>query len=1342
MSNKGMSAGKIVGITCGSLVGFFVLLPMFFFFVSNLGFGYGGESAIYLLLIAGVVVWLVRRNKRSKIDNLVVTPSVSAQVATPQPNVQPIQSSGDIATTVCQHSFSAEDLAGKATITCPCGYKFKTKDLLDYQKLSADYLRIEQNLMAVRQRLVAATTSYAPSVTSQQTVTTAPVVRKARKAKASLSLQQWLIMGASAIIVIAGSIFVSTNLDTFPEEGFLGVTLGVGIGTAILAFWGRKFSVMLANFMATFSSAMVMFSILVAGDILNESFTWETAPAWYWTLNLFIVSLVSFVLARFKANFGWKIISIASLAASALVFTFGDLVERFGIGSGSFAWFSAATTVAGVLVAILSNQVANIKFQIAKGTEDLEYEKDLAKREDDALEKFSLFSVAGFGLLSIGYLVLNVLSFGEKPEPVSFTVFALVSVLAIATRSFWIGALSSEKDSVARINAWLRVYTYPVVAIALNTWFLFIDPSNYWLGVLGTTLIMFATLAIGFYVKRVAEYPLAVQVAHIATAASWILWYVGVDKEIYEYLAAFGIFLVSFGLSLIYQSFLGSGRNSTIAASVFHFLGLGLLYLAVTGGGRNFYWFGYEQSRVVFSSNTLEYALVALGLILLAVSYSPLVALVNKKLGKAIESGTQLTIFILTTILTALLAIHSDTATTSTSQVYLVSVLAGCALVTGLLGSRSKTLGSLLLRYSYTFQGVLALKLAISMTNNEDVLFTGVALLLIAALNYAISWIGKVKSSVWVGYGYSLGGLLFVAIAQRDELPISAHLALVIVAALALNFVLRIVDKRVSSRYTTYFSLISVFGLTLSSILINLGDWQNDGDAAQIWLGLGTLGLVAVAAGVAAELKRVSSDRIAMALRVTGLSYMFIAFLTVATFYMGDEAIEAFGAENLDAARRIAVSAIFAVIAFRQLQVSSAAKSATTNGWFTLSYLAPVTIALISSDLIRNSIDLDKFNLEIYTVPLAIAFALPTIFNKAASEGFRRLVGMDVPLLFPVAASAIYSLTQNVNEEATAYRLVASTAILAAYSLFRFSKESSRLWAILEYTGLLGLGLSLAQLVEVLAPDLLEGPELFGLGAAGAIALGNMNLKKVFDFKSTLFTHGLPLFTLVLPSIIHTYTTLDTSIQLTSPTQITRILAVLVIALLALILGMRSGNLGIAVAGGASLSLLILPITWANAEQSADYETTVALRALGISLFLFLLLGGLRSINKLPNSSYLYLGIPSVVALGPSLFLTFTSIGNTSLTQVDWWRFGILMVATVTLLVVGALRSLGGLFFPGLVGVIVGVLPYAFQPIARESWFLWVVLLLIAGVMVWIAVRLEQLRKLGKSSASWLKTLR
>ena len=605
-----------------------------------------------------------------------------------------------------------------------------------------------------------------------------------------------------------------------------------------------------------------------------------------------------------------------------------------------------------------------------------------------------------------------------------------------------------------------------------------------------------------------------------------------------------------------------------------------------------------------------------------------------------------------------------------------------------------------------------------------------------------MAWIGKNKSSVWLAYGSSLAGLLAFATTLRDDLLISAHLALMIVVSLALNYVLRIVDKRVAEKYTSYFSLISVFGLTISSFLINFEQWTNPANSGQILFGLLILVLVAGLATGFAELSRFGSGKAGIALRVAALGYLLLAYSTVARFTLDEQMSAKYGAENLLGWRQIFVAAVFAVVVFRQLQISSKQKSNTTTGWFALSYLAPVTIALTTSELLRNSVDLDKFNLELFTVPLAIALAIPALFNSAAPKSLKRLIGMDVPLLFPVAASALYSLTQNINEESTVYRLVASTAILAAYSWFRFSKSQSKLWAALEYAGLLGLGLSLAQLVEVVAPDLIDGPELFGLGAAGAIVLGNRNLKKVLEFKSTIFTFGVPLFALVLPSVIYTYTTLDTSIQLTNPTQIIRIVTVLLIALAALLLGVRNGNLGTALAGGASLSLLLVPITWASAGQSSDYETTVALRALGISLFLFLFLGGLRSINKLPDSSYLYLGIPSVVALGPSLFLTITSIGNSSLTRVDWWRFGILMVATVTLLVVGALRSLGGLFFPGLVGVIVGVLPYAFQPIARESWFLWVILLLIAGVMVWIAVRLEQLRKLGKSGASWIKSLR
>ena len=215
MSKQPLSAGKIVGITCGSLLGVFVLLPLFF---SLLAFGGAGSSTSILPLVGvGLILYFILRNRRknNEIPVQVVAspvPAVSAQKPTTSSYV-----GGDIPTTVCQHSFNAEDLANKTTVTCPCGYKFKTKDLLDYQKLSADYLRIEEKLLAVRQRLVASTTAVTPVAAARTAAPVVAVAPKVRKAKSTLSLQQWLIMGASAIIVVAGSIFVSTNLNSIEE---------------------------------------------------------------------------------------------------------------------------------------------------------------------------------------------------------------------------------------------------------------------------------------------------------------------------------------------------------------------------------------------------------------------------------------------------------------------------------------------------------------------------------------------------------------------------------------------------------------------------------------------------------------------------------------------------------------------------------------------------------------------------------------------------------------------------------------------------------------------------------------------------------------------------------------------------------------------------------------------------------------------------------------------------------------------------------------------------------------------------------------------------------------------
>jgi len=1336
MSKKPASAGKIVGITCASIFGAVVILPGI---LTTLVFsGFGGLSSWLFPILIGLVVFLVIRSRRRSREaaNLgYPTQSQPAPAAYSAPIAaapEPIQTSGMYATTVCQHSFSAEDLAGKTNVTCPCGHTFKTKDLLDYKSVSAKFLKIEQDLSNIRQRLIASMTgSAAPAQAQVAGPVAAQPKPQIRKAKTTLSLQQWLIMGASAIIVFAGSVFVSVNLNTLPSEAFLAVTMTVGIGTGVLAFWGRKFSVMLANFMATFSSAMLMFSILVIGDILFP-FRWDTAPASWWALDLFIVSAVAVVLTRFKSNFGWKIISIAGLAATGLVFAIGELGSRFEFRTPSFGWIAAVLGLTGLLVALASDHVSKFKFAIDKGTPDHEYEMDLAKREDGALKKFTFYTFAFFMVLALQWPITSGLALGSAPEPLSFSAFALVTVLALATKSIWSGAVFSEEGSLEKLTNWLHIFAFTTLSLAVGAWVAFSVGDDYWSGLFGTIVIIFAIVGLGFNIKRFAKFPVAVQTAQIATALSWIIWYAGAH-DFYDFTAAVSLLLITFAASMLYQCWLGVSRSSVTVASIIHFVGVGALVLRIV----------LDKE---YNPLSLEHALISLGVIAIAVCYAPATALVNRKLGKEFELGAQNLIFILSTLAAFIVTFPIVGVDSPADYLYLAAVTGGGALVAGigstLLAQKQQPLSSLLLRYSYAFQGMLVFAMLYCSRSTEDMIYPGVTLVALAALNYAMAWIGKIGSSVWVAYGSSIAGVLLLANYQKDALLISAHLALLIVIGLVLNYLLRIVDKRVDGKYTNYFSLISVFGLTVSSLVINSESWTDSANSGQILFGLLILVVVgAIAAGLA-EVARFGAGSAGIALRVAGLGYLFLAFVTVASFYLNEEMNEKYGADNLVSWRRIFVALVFAVIVFRQLQISSKEKSETTIGWFALSYLAPVTVALLASDLLRNSVDLDKFNLELVTIPLAIAIALPAIFNSVLPDSLRRLIGLDVPLLFPVAASAIYSLSQDINDASTMYRLVASTAILAGYSFWRFGKSQIMLWAVLEYAGLVGLGLSLAQLVEVLSPNLLEGPELFGVGAAAAIAVGNINLRKVVDFKSTIFTHGLPLFTLVLPSVLFTFTALDSTSELTSPSQIIRIVSVLVIALVALLLGIRNGNLGIAIAGGASLSLLLLPITWATAGASSTAENTIALRALGISLFLFLFLGGLRSINRLPDSSYIYLGIPSVVALGPSLFITLTSIGDSSLTRVDWWRFGITMAATVTLLVVGALRSLGGLFFPGLVGVVVGILPYAFQPIARESWFLWVVLLLIAAVMVWIAVRLEQLRKLGKSGASWIKTLR
>ncbi|MSY62811.1 MAG: hypothetical protein F2662_01510, partial [Actinobacteria bacterium] len=528
MSQQKSNVGKIIGFTCLGIIA----IPTILGTITTLAFTGNLSSLVWVLLIGAAVPIIVISNKRQKkkiaaweaSQQPIAMRSAPQQSATPMPAVAPISSARAVGfeTSVCQHVFTEADLKDKESVTCLCGYSYSVKNLREYAQLTKRFNETQQKLVMLERALLEGTrvqSSQAPVSAPAQAArvpvlnkpaiapqtakpVVAPVVKRKRVA---LSAQQWLVMGAAAITVLAGSVFVSTAIQAgLPSEIFLLITLGVGAVTGFLAFWGRKFSVMLVNFMATFSSAMQMFSMLIIGDMLFE-FAWDSAPAWWWAVVLLAVSAIAFVLARFKANFAWKLLSIASLLASASALVLGPLSDLYSLGSGSFGWLAATCTVAGVGLALVSKMVANYKYVVPKDSQDVDYEKDLASREDAVVKTVSRIATALLLGGGLGYVLLGLLTtLISGIEPLSFTAFALVWVAAGAFQEKWISVLGASESGQKNLNFWQHIVGFVSLALALNSWVLFLSAGNLWIGVAGTSALFFTGAVLVAKVKRVA----------------------------------------------------------------------------------------------------------------------------------------------------------------------------------------------------------------------------------------------------------------------------------------------------------------------------------------------------------------------------------------------------------------------------------------------------------------------------------------------------------------------------------------------------------------------------------------------------------------------------------------------------------------------------------------------------------------------------------------------------------------------------------------------------------------------------------------------------------------------
>lgn len=1549
----------------------------------------GAGAFAGFIVIAAIVILVIRANRKisttpAASNNLPPMPQLySSPIATTQAGAvqATLPTSGEYATAICVHSFSAADIKGKERVVCPCGYEFETALLRDYAKLRKQVVETQNQLDAtwrklqsiknaprvavptaqeVRPQVAASAPGARPAVQPRPT-TTAPVAAPKpveppkpviKRKKVTLAPQQWLIIGASVLIAIAASIFVQYGVSQdFPPEFYLLVTIPIAAVTGFMAIWGRKFSVMLANFMAAFSSSMQLASFLVIATIFvrgtaNE-FVWDGAPAWWWATDFLIVSIIAWLLARFKANFGWKVIALVGFVTSVMFFSFGPIRDAYPIEEGAFGLFASVNVAAAVVLALMSKSVRKFKFEVPKDSPDVEYEKDLAKREEVALQRFTLLATGVLAVLSIGYTAYSFLSGGLAIEPISFSIFAAIWLIAGAFQTRWVDGLTADEKLQDQINNVEHIIGFTATALALNAWVHLID--NLWLGVIGTAVLAAVAVLLGVKVKRVSAHPNAIRVAHFSLLASWLVWYLPDNLGDSQIQIALGLMLVLFGFTLLLQQWFKFSSFSNVAATVCHAIGLAALAFGVRVNGS-------------FDPKSLSYAFIALALILAFAVYSPITALIAKRhelqQGKDWNNG----LAVVTGIFAILITVPVN-AVNSADYLNIILMLGVSSLVVGILGQILKgafaTAKQLLINYSFIFQGVLALVMFTSIKSTADLQFISSVLLLLSVVNYVLAWLGKEKVRSYIAYGLGVLGIALALDPLKASLPTWSNLLLAIAGAILINLIQYLVAKRSEAKQYALLTFASVFVISLISILSNYDAWLNSEQSV-----IGLVELIAVALLSAALAERKISEQFKQLFRVNGLVYLVLAGLTFGSM----------GELNTVTLQRMLVAVLFGLITVRQLvQVSKAENQQVTNGWFALSYLGPVAAAILLNIYLVDNFGDTGLASEFYGLPLGLALAVPALFNRSLNKPAKALAGLDlpvlallllqavkglntlgssdtaltriaiallatagfaywrsvaekrlawvvagyvaggigslvtgyqlqtqvlpdvsgypelytvplalslllgaaflvrrvelaanlkqlvrvdapilvplvgsvlygvvqvanwqaervaitlallaafaywrsiaekrtawviagyvsgglvaidlanliqeriltgvfypelytllfsislvigsvflarqveldksrlqlfrvdIPVLIPVVVSIGYSISQGIDQVNSLSRLLASLLLFTAYTYWKLGQQKILAWGVLSYLGILGSLVTLVQLALTANLISWDGPELFSIAITLAIILGNLQLRKVVQFKTSLLSTGLPLASALLPSIIQSYGSLDKQFSDLLPQEISRVVLILVIALVALILGMRQGNLGGTIAGGSALVLVVLPISWVRAGDSSDLDITVSLRSLVISAVLFILFGLLRRAERVPDSSYIYLGIPIAVALVPSLFLTIQALGQSELRQVDWWRFGIIVVVSLVLLIVGALRELGGLFFPGLVGIFVGVLPYAFKPLASQGWFLWVILLVIAAIMVWIAVRLEQLRKMGKSSVSWVKALK
>ena len=1192
-------------------------------------------------------------------------------------------------TPFCGHEFTQDQLAQFEQVLCPCGNKYQSKELLEFKRLSDLAADTNQKLSALVQGMASYNNGNKVVVSSPQEPQ-ALRPSKPKRERPKLSVTQWLIVAAGFMVLVAASVFVSQNLNTWNVYAWSTLELSLGLIAGLGAFKLKRFSILLSNFLAVFSSAMLLTLIMSFGTTFGWGFTaWNAEPGWFWSVNLGTVALVSLALGMWSKNFGWRAIAPLSLTASAITLVVNSA------GAFEDRWRVAVLSIALFAVLISVRLARNAKWAIASGNDE-DYLKDLQSREDNSLRRFGV----AVSLLLAAYAAVDILQqlTFEATMPldgVASLTTAVVWLVGARINRSWVNALVEKDQTILNLRNSASAIGLSFLGLGILS---VINGVDFKVGL----SVAVALLLVVFTLERFAKFLLlptiAVTVAAWTTAAFGLIWYLKPAAE--DYYRPFGSYAIALALVLSIREFFEFRPLRTIAIYVSGFIGSVSVFL--------FYVIKTDEDSIEFAA--------ALALALIGVNLFP--ALVHWLTVRAKSAPSKVADWIPLAQSGVVALLGATAILSSSAKPFLMTVASGYLLVslTGMIVFKGKELAQ-----KFSHQGYVAIGLSVMVSvlsfstealkvQSAFVLLDGLLVLVFALIT---------KNIRWANVGYVVTSLsLVIANSAWDTRENSALVAAIAIVLGALGNVGLIwanrqfgkggLSTKLVTRITTGISLLLVISSAQRFIPLKPVDY---------WV------LLAVPALIAIVIEFRAKSNFAFI-------YAGAALLAATANYSNQPEI------NINSRLALAFAVTTFLLVRRSIQTKKLA-------WSLGSQAAAAALGYFVARCGYSLFNLKWDGPEVYAFTIGVLLAATAIFTNSANGKLGDYLKLDIPVLVAAVPSLVYAGSYNTDSLAeNANRFLAASAIIWIHNVWRTMQRNQLGWLIAQaVTGFI-FAFALVRDVYINTKLNWDGPELYSLAFLVTVLVGLQLAKRQNLLQASVFRFGLPVAVSITPSVIYSWTSVTKQFGELDSIEITRTLVVLAIAAGALVLGILRGNRGLNLVGTVELWLIAVPGLWFKTSAVDNGSADLELRGLIIAAVIYWAIALLRKYTELKLKSIVFIGIPITIALAPAIFHTISSLGGSEIRSLDWWRFSIVLAVSLILLVVGSLREIGGTFFPGLIGVIVTVLPYGFHPLTNKEWFLWAILLGVAGLLVWLAVRLENMRKSGREPSVWLKELK